>query len=312
MLLKSKSVKRDLTMMVVPHYDSPVRIVRVPLTIVYGLVIVAVLGFSVLGFYVNRFVQAETKIETLRQGSNRRLVDLQRENLHILNNKLTKIENQYSIISQYIDYAGGIDKEVRASIGNISQDQSWETLMKENHLDYQPVPKPASGYMPESYSKIEEAGDKIMTDVKEWSRNLQQLKINSEECKNILEHTPSGWPAKGRLSSPFGYRDWTQSFHQGVDIVNTTGTPLHATASGKVVRAQENFSGYGTCVDIDHGGGIVTRYAHCDTLLVKVGEMVKAGQVVATMGETGNADCPHVHYEIRINDTAVNPEQFPF
>lgn len=312
MLLKPKNVSRDLTMMIVPHYDSPVRILRIPLAAIYGLVIVAVLSVSVLGFYASKYQQAESNIETLRQGTNRRLVDLQRENLHILNNKLTKIENQYAIIEQFIDYAGGIDKEVKQSIGVVSQDQSWASLLKDNNLDYESVPKPASNYMPESYSMIETQGKKVFETEKEWARNLNQLKLNSEETKMIIEHTPSGWPAKGRLSSPWGWREWTNSFHEGVDIVNTTGTPLHATASGKVIRAQTDYFGYGTTVDIDHGGGIVTRYAHCDQLLVKVGETVKVGQVVALMGSTGNSQCPHIHYEIRINNKSVDPEKFPF
>ncbi|MBP7732728.1 MAG: M23 family metallopeptidase [Caldisericia bacterium] len=311
MLLKPKSVSRDLTMMVVPHYDSPVRILRIPLAVVYGLVIVAVFSISVLGFYANKYAQAESNIETLRQGTNRRLVDLQRENLHILNNKLTKIENQYAVIEQFIDYAGGIDKEVKQSIGVVSQDQSWATLLKENNLDYEPVPKPASNDMPEAYSTIEKEGKKIFENENEWARNLNRLKLNSEETKKIIEHTPSGWPSKGRLTSPWGWREWTNSFHEGVDIINTTGTPIHATASGKVTLADWS-GGYGNCVDVDHGGGIVTRYGHCEQILVKVGETVKVGQVIALMGATGNADCPHVHYEIRINGKSVDPEKFPF
>jgi hypothetical protein len=311
MLLKSRNTPRELTMMVVPHYDSPVRTIRIPMSVVYGLVVLMIFGVSMLGYYIKDYSQKESRIETLRQGSNRRLVDAQREDLHILNNKLTQIQNQYSYVMSFMEYASGIDRDVRKSIGIASSNQSWETILKENNLEYKADPKPASTCMPESWTTVVKAGDSIKNDQKEWAINLQQLKLNSEECKNILEHTPSGWPAKGRHSSPWGYRDWTNSFHHGVDICNVTGTPLHATASGKVVRS-ESYVGYGNCVDIDHGGGIITRYGHCDKLLVKVGETVKVGQVVATMGNTGNSLTPHIHYEIRINDESVDPEKFPF
>lgn len=311
MLLKSRSVSRDLTMMVVPHYDSPVRIMRIPLFAIYGLIIIAVFSVSLLGFYADRYAQAESKIETLRQGSNRRLVDLQRETIHTLNNKLTKIETQYQAISNYIDYASGIDNDVRRSIGVFSKEQSLATVLKENGREYQPVPKPASDYMPESYAMVENAGNKIINTENESVRNLLQLKINSEESKKILEHTPSGWPVKGRLSSPWGWRDWTNSFHEGDDICNVMNTPIHATASGKVTLASWS-GGYGNCIDVDHGGGIVTRYGHCASILVKVGETVKVGQVIGLLGQSGNADCPHVHYEIRINGKSVDPEKFPF
>ncbi|MBI6545917.1 MAG: peptidoglycan DD-metalloendopeptidase family protein [Cyanobacteria bacterium NC_groundwater_1444_Ag_S-0.65um_54_12] len=113
------------------------------------------------------------------------------------------------------------------------------------------------------------------------------------------------WPlASHAISSRFGERgaDW----HPGIDITAKIGTPIRAARSGKVTYA--GWEGrYGRMVDIDHGKGMVTRYAHAARILVRSGEQVQAGDIIGTVGVSGNATGPHLHYEIRINGRAVNP-----
>lgn len=128
-------------------------------------------------------------------------------------------------------------------------------------------------------------------------------------------HTrPSLWPVHGRLTSPFGGRpdpfsgeDAGQSeFHTGVDIAAPKGTPVHVAADGVVTNASWE-SGYGKLVIVDHGHGIETYYAHLSEFLVVPGEEVRAGEVIALSGGTGRATAPHLHYEVRIHGTPVNP-----
>jgi murein DD-endopeptidase MepM/ murein hydrolase activator NlpD len=114
-------------------------------------------------------------------------------------------------------------------------------------------------------------------------------------------------PAAGQFSSPFGVRG--ASFHPGMDICNAVGTPVHAAKGGVVLSAGWN-GGYGNSVDIDHGGGVVTRYGHCSKVLVRAGQTVAAGEVIAKMGSTGFSTGPHVHFEVRIQGRAVNPVNF--
>lgn len=114
-------------------------------------------------------------------------------------------------------------------------------------------------------------------------------------------------PAFGDFSSPFGVRG--ASFHPGMDICNVVGTPIKAAKAGTVLTAGWN-GAYGMSVDIDHGGGVVTRYAHCSKLLVRAGQSVEAGQQIAKMGSTGRSTGPHLHFEVRIQDRAVNPASF--
>jgi murein DD-endopeptidase MepM/ murein hydrolase activator NlpD len=114
-------------------------------------------------------------------------------------------------------------------------------------------------------------------------------------------------PAFGDFSSPFGVRG--ASFHPGMDICNVVGTPIKAAKGGTVLTAGWN-GAYGMSVDIDHGGGVVTRYAHCSKVLVRAGQSVEAGQLIAKMGSTGRSTGPHLHFEVRIQDRAVNPASF--
>lgn len=106
------------------------------------------------------------------------------------------------------------------------------------------------------------------------------------------------------LTSPFGYR-WG-ALHTGVDLAIATGTPVYAADGGTVKRAGY-FGSYGNCVDIDHGNGVVTRYAHNSSLIVSAGDKVYQGQEISRVGSTGNSTGPHLHFEIIINGTAINP-----
>lgn len=120
-------------------------------------------------------------------------------------------------------------------------------------------------------------------------------------------HTmPSIWPAAGYVSSPYGLRFGGTEFHQGIDIAADMGTPIVATADGIVTAAGWN-GGYGNMVDVDHGGGVVTRYGHASALAVTVGQQVRRGEVIAYVGSTGRSTGPHVHYEVRVDGQPVNP-----
>ncbi len=112
------------------------------------------------------------------------------------------------------------------------------------------------------------------------------------------------WPCTGTLTSTFKPR-WGR-FHYGIDIANSSGTPIRASMSG-VVCYTGWMGGYGYLVEIDHGNGCHTRYAHNSSILVSVGQTVSQGEVIALMGTTGNSTGNHCHFEIRYNGTAVDP-----
>lgn len=112
------------------------------------------------------------------------------------------------------------------------------------------------------------------------------------------------WPVTGWVSSPFGMRDGRM--HEGIDIAAGTGEPIIAVRGGKVIFAGTQ-DGYGLTVIIDHGNGFSTLYAHCSELLVKTGERVASGQLIARVGSTGRSTGPHLHLEVRLDGVPHDP-----
>ena len=140
---------------------------------------------------------------------------------------------------------------------------------------------------------------------------LEALMVSNSANKKFL---PTLAPVDGGwLSSSFGWRidpfTGQKSFHEGLDFPSEAGTPIVAAASGKVIYA-EMHPQYGKMVEIDHGNGLVTRYAHASRLFVKEGELVVRGQKIATVGSTGRATGPHLHFEVRLNGVPQNPARF--
>jgi murein DD-endopeptidase MepM/ murein hydrolase activator NlpD len=129
-----------------------------------------------------------------------------------------------------------------------------------------------------------------------------------------LSSTPSITPTAGTVSSAFSYRRWHPLLghprpHLGVDIVALQGTPIVAAAKGRVTFVG-NQGEYGLLVVVDHGYGYVTRYAHASRVLVKEGQPVERGDMIALVGSTGLAMGPHLHYEVLVDGRHVNPRRF--
>lgn len=128
------------------------------------------------------------------------------------------------------------------------------------------------------------------------------------------ERTPAGWPvSSGWISSGYGERNdpftGKRTRHEGLDFAGVKGSEVLGVARGVVIWSG-NKQGYGQTLEIDHGNGYVTRYAHNDELLVSAGDRVTAGQTVAKMGTTGRSSSPHVHFEVLYQGKAVNPSKF--
>jgi len=144
--------------------------------------------------------------------------------------------------------------------------------------------------------------------------NLRALLQNLKTRVNLLASTPSIRPTNGGLvTCGFGYRQSPftnlKEFHEGMDIANEKGAPILATAAGTVTFVGEK-AFLGQMVVIDHGHGMVTRYAHVQKALVKEGVKVKRGDPIALVGDTGRTTGPHVHYEVVLNGIPVNPEKY--
>jgi murein DD-endopeptidase MepM/ murein hydrolase activator NlpD len=131
--------------------------------------------------------------------------------------------------------------------------------------------------------------------------------------QKIWDHTPSVAPARGQLSSGFGYRvhpvTGSYSRHEGLDIVGDTWTPIYATASG-IVSFAGHSGFYGNCVDLDHGNGYMTRFGHMSRLTVTKGQIIKRFDLIGYMGRTGRATGTHLHYEVHRDGSPIDPTRF--
>jgi murein DD-endopeptidase MepM/ murein hydrolase activator NlpD len=154
----------------------------------------------------------------------------------------------------------------------------------------------------------------LVTHIDNREQQLAMLDKQLAARDTRLQTFVAGKPVtKGWMSSSFGRRtdpfSGKQSWHEGVDFAGDAGVDVIAVASGVVTHAGRK-SGYGNIVELNHGNGYVTRYAHNDTHRVSTGDIVEKGQVIATMGSSGRSTGPHVHFEVLKNGEPMNPERY--
>jgi murein DD-endopeptidase MepM/ murein hydrolase activator NlpD len=144
---------------------------------------------------------------------------------------------------------------------------------------------------------------------------MQGYVANADKLRRVAGRLPLRKPLAGdpEITSGFGSRvdpfNGRLAAHTGIDFRQAWGSPVRATAAGTVVSAGPN-GGYGNMVDIDHGNGVVSRYAHLSAVLVKSGQTVNTGTVLGRLGSTGRSTGPHLHYEVRYNDQPLDPRRF--
>ncbi len=155
--------------------------------------------------------------------------------------------------------------------------------------------------------------EKTFIKAKRVEREITLLFERIASQRDLLGATPSVRPTGGWLSSGFGYRidpfTKNRKFHKGLDFAANIGAPIYAPADGIVSFAGRE-GGYGKIVSIDHGYGLVTRFAHTSRLHVKTGQKISRWDKIAEVGNTGRSSGPHLHYEVRLNGVPVNPEKY--
>ena len=156
--------------------------------------------------------------------------------------------------------------------------------------------------------------DQLSREMTERIASLTELRGHLEERRSVLAATPTIWPLRGLVTSGFGYRrspfTGARELHDGLDISAPHGAPVLAAAEGVVAYAGPLSGGYGNVVYVDHGHGFFSFYGHNSQNLVKSGQRVKRGQIIAQVGNTGMSTGPHVHYSVRYKGVWVNPLRY--
>jgi len=169
-----------------------------------------------------------------------------------------------------------------------------------------------SGVTTASVSSLDQTFTMLRNVLGSLEGHLSIVRRNVEKRESLMNATPSIWPIHGWLSAGYGMRSdpftGERDFHPGLDISAERGTPILATADGKVEVAAPN-GDYGNLVVVNHGYGLVTRYGHLSKFAVWQGRDVKRGDVIGYVGATGRATGPHLHYEVLANGQLINPLQ---
>lgn len=243
----------------------------------------------------------------------------------MLKRELSQMKFQYQVLNDKLDRVMAVMDDIEDRDDNI-----YRVI-----FEAEPIPasvRKAGFGGADRYAKLEgyQNSDLLIETTEKLDRITSQLVVQSKSFDEVFEMAknkakflasmPAIQPVSNkdlkRLSSYFGYRMdpfyKVMKFHEGVDFSAPIGTDIYATGDGKVVKITRAKRGYGNSVLIDHGYGYETFYAHCHKILVKKGQVVKRGQIIAKVGNTGKSTAPHLHYEVRKNNKVIDPINFFF
>ena len=298
---------KKFTVLLLPEGVARVKQFRLP-SIHPVLAILLVIGLAFLGFGATRdylTLKAKAPRMALLEAENA----LQRKHLLLMSerieavtqgmNELKTQDKKLKTLARQVDAEGG--KKFRGIGGaDLGQLNPEENLRKVNHKLVRTMHQPL---------------DDLENDVEQRKQNNAELAKFLDDQKMLLASTPSIWPAKGWLSSRFGYRTspFTEKkeFHRGIDISAKSGSPILSPADGMVIFNGWR-QGYGNVIVMKHARGFKTKYAHLKKSLVKKGKYVKKGTRIGLVGRSGRTTGSHLHYEVHLNNAPVNPLRYIF
>lgn len=293
--------KRFYTVLILPDATSPARKFHISTPIVSAISSVVAVSVLAFAFFLYQYVNLNVRMLELKQ--------LRQEagDREFLATKVSQLEAELSRLRD-------LDRKLRVVAGlDPGNDQAKlaqggaEMLSRSALLD---AVRKGTGRLAEWVNRdLEALGQEITS----REQSFRELKSLLEEKRSVLASTPTIWPVKGLVTGGYGYRrspfTGQREMHEGVDIAAPHGTPILATADG-VVSFSGGLSAFGNVVFINHGHGFTTFYAHNSSNRVKEGQRVRRGEVVAYVGTSGRSTGPHVHYEVQVNGTTVNPLKY--
>ena len=294
--------KKFYTVLVVPDATSQVRTFHIPKVLLGGLAAATSLVCVGFLFFIYQAVSLNGHMLELR-----RLRQAAGEQSHLLE-KIDRLENEMVRMRDF-------DLRLRTAAGLEAKERegSFVGIGGTDSLNSRALMVAAVAHQAPSTDDLAKELERLGREMNARGKSFQELIGQLEAKRSILASTPTIWPVKGWLTAGFGHRrspfTGRRQMHEGVDISNSIGTSVVAPADG-VVSYAGPLGGFGNVVSIDHGHRISTFYAHLQQHKVSRGQHVRRGEVIALLGTSGRVTGPHLHYEIQVNGTTVDPSKY--
>ena len=305
-------MRKKISFVILSNTGAPAKQISASRASIRLIGIFVVVCFVLFGYVVYDYYNLKHTTERLHQRETTLVAQLsevqsQRKQIQEFSNEINSLKDKLVALNQFekkVRIIANIEKTAEADNifgvgGSIPEDLNAQIPLKEKH----------NSLMREMHAQI----DQLSTASTNQQAGFQSLLKDLQDQHNLLASTPAIRPVRGWTTSKFGYRispfTGRREFHKGYDISTKKGSPILATADG-VVTFVGRKGLMGNTIIINHGHGMVTRYAHCDKFLKKRGEKVERWEQIATVGNTGRSTGPHVHYQVELNGVPVNPEKY--
>jgi len=300
---KIKKHKEYLSIMLIPHSQDRVRVIKISsFYFKVSLLLVALLIF------VSGLIVVNIKLSNRNKSLESNIEGLSRLNIEQKN----MIDEKANAIKNLEDR----EKTINAKIDQFTEkykDMAEKYLSGESHSKTSRSDDRTERTFVDDISVLKDKLDELIDEKSHHNQDISGLQQTEEKLKKYIITIPTLWPASGRVSSSFGQREDpfnnSERFHSGIDIAADYGSAINAAAEGTVITSG-TLPGYGKAVIVSHGNGLTTLYGHISSAVAKEGQKVKKGELIARVGSTGRSTGPHLHFEVRINDTPVDPLKY--
>ncbi len=310
--------KSVYTFKLIPNDDGVVKTIHFPKYAIKAMALFVFILFLTSCYFISSFIVMKVKyvknnedlalLEEVNQKQRKEINEL-KEFTEGIQEKLDSLSELESEVKDLVGLPGSQEEDQSLTASNLTQDEQdqgkvsrgsfFSRSRRTSHYDQREDLEQIGNVLKHIDSSLSRGKDDLI--------NLKEDVVNQ---LNYLDAKPDFWPNNGRISSPFGNRrsptGGASTFHRGIDIANSYGSPVYAAGSGRVIFSGWR-SGTGRTIIISHGYGYRTLYAHNSSLLVQEGDRVKKGQMIAKLGSSGISTGPHVHFEVHINGNPVNP-----
>jgi murein DD-endopeptidase MepM/ murein hydrolase activator NlpD len=300
---------KEISIIIVPNTRGKVKILKIKTIYIYFLISILIVSLVSLSYFFVDYSNLKNSLNILSSKNLYTLSDVKDKQIEALDKKVTEQSAKIDAYIDYISYLSSIETEIRKMAMIPGVPVNINELIEQKKKDYSYTIESLAAKVQDNEQKFKSLDSRA----KNIETNLIILREATKEYNNIVDHTPNIWPVVGPIMSGYGWRihpvTKKPDFHKGVDIDAVEGTPIRVAATGIVTKIGWN-GGYGLMVEVFHREGVSTVYAHLSKILVNVGQEVKKGEIIGNVGMTGVATDPHLHYEVRIAGSPVDPSPY--